>query len=109
MRRRAFIGLVGAAVSWPFAARAQPTERMRRVGVLIGTKQGDPEGMARLAAFTKNLADLGWANGSNVRIHVGWLTGDADLIRSATTEMVALKPDVIFAATTPVVAALQKT
>jgi putative ABC transport system substrate-binding protein len=83
-------------------------ERMRRVGVIVGTKEGDPEGMARLAAFTQGLADLGWVNGSNVRIDVGWLRGDADLIGSATTEMVARKPDVIFAVTTPVVAALQK-
>src|SRR3954454_12394535 len=108
MQRRAFIGLVGAAVSWPFAARAQKTERMRRVGVIVGTKEGDPEGTARLAAFTQGLADLGWMNGSSVRIDVGGLRGDADLIRSATAEMVALKPDVIFAVTTPVVAALQK-
>ena len=108
MKRRELIRLVGMAAALPLTARAQQTERMRRVGVLIGTKEGDPEGMARLAAFTRGLSDAGWVNGRNVRIDVGWLTGDADLIRSTTTEMVNLKPDVIFAVTTPVVAALQK-
>jgi putative ABC transport system substrate-binding protein len=109
MKRREFIlALGGAAASWPLAARAQQPERMRRVGVLIATREGDPEGMARLAAFTQGLADAGWTNGRNVRLDVGWLTGDAELIRSATAEMVSLKPDVIFAATTPVIAALQK-
>src|SRR3954453_3040247 len=104
MRRRELIALLGgAAVGWPLTARAQQTERVRRVGVLIGTKEGDPEGMARLAAFTQGLADLGWVNGGNVRIDVRWLTGDADLVRSTTVEMVGLNPEVIFAVTTPVV------
>jgi putative ABC transport system substrate-binding protein len=108
VKRRELIKLVGVAASLPFTARAQQTERVRRVGVLIGTKEGDPEGAARLAAFTQGLANLGWVNGGNVRVDVGWLTGDADQVRSTTTEMVGLKPDVIFAVTTPVVAALQK-
>ena len=109
MKRREFLlTLGGLAAGLPLAARAQQPDRVRRVGVLIATKEGDPEGMARLAAFTQGLADAGWTNGRNVRIDVGWLSGDADLIRAAAAEMVGLKPDVIFAATTPVVAALQK-
>jgi putative ABC transport system substrate-binding protein len=110
MKRRQFITLLGgAAASVPLSARAQqPAMPVRRVAVLIATKEGDPEGMARLAAFTQGLAGAGWTNGRNLRIDVGWLTGDADLIRAATAEMVGLKPDVICAATTPVVAALQR-
>src|SRR3954454_9684373 len=101
MRRRELIALLGgAAVGWPLTARAQQTERVRRVGVLIGTREGDPEGMARLAAFSQGLRELGWVDGSNVRIDVGWLTGDAEVMQLAAAQMVALKPDVIFAVTT---------
>lgn len=98
---------VGAAVTGPFVARAQTPGPPRRVGVLIGTRPGDPEGMARLAAFSKGLADVGWVEGRNLHIDVGWLSGDGNLIRAAAADMVALKPDVIFAATTPAVAALK--
>src|SRR3954453_14981827 len=109
MRRRELIALLGgAAVGWPLTARAQQANRVRRVGVLIATKEGDPEGMARLAAFTQGLANAGWTDGRNVRIDIGWLPGDATLINAVTAAMVGLKPDVIFAPTTPVVAALQK-
>src|SRR4051812_18180337 len=84
MKRREFMGLIGgAAAALPGSARAQLTERMRRVGVLIATREGDPEGTARLAAFTQGLRELGWVEGSNVRIDVGWLTGDAEVIQLA--------------------------
>src|SRR5665213_636951 len=109
MKRRDFIMLAGgAAVTSPIVARAQQPASMRRLGVLMATKQGDTEGLAWLATFTQGLAEAGWSNGRNVRIDVVWLAGNADRIGSAAAEMVALKPDVIFAATTPVVAALQK-
>jgi putative ABC transport system substrate-binding protein len=109
MRRRDFIsfsrGLALAGSS--LVAHAQAPAVLRRVGVLLATKQGDPEGMVRLAAFTKGLAEAGWTEGRNVHIDVGWLPGDANLIPAAAADMVALKPDVIFAATTPLVAALK--
>src|SRR5947209_1685029 len=106
MKRRQFMGLIGGAVA--ALSRSAAAERMPRVGVLIGTKEGDPEGTARLAAFSQGLRELGWVDGSNVRIDVGWLTGDAEVVQLAAAQMVARKPDVIFAVTSPVVAALQK-
>jgi hypothetical protein len=60
MRRREFITLLGgAAAAWPLAARAQQPERMRRVGVLIGFDESDPEGQARLAAFPTGTSGTG--------------------------------------------------
>jgi putative tryptophan/tyrosine transport system substrate-binding protein len=109
MRRREFIGLFGgAAVCWPLATGAQQSGRPRLIAVVIATKEGDPDGEERLAAFEQTLADAGWKNGRDVRFEVRWLGGDPERIRSASEELTKLKPDVIFAGTTPAVAALHK-
>jgi len=108
MRRREFITLLGgAAVVWPIAARAQQSERMRRIGVLMSDAADDPEARVRVAAFTRSLQELGWIVGVNVRIEYRWGAGDADRIRSFATELVALAPDVCLGSGTPAVAALQ--
>src|SRR5262245_25092765 len=68
LRRREFIfTLGGAAAAWPLAARAQQPERMRRIGVLMGLAESDPEGQSRIVAFRKTLQDLGWTEGRNVQ------------------------------------------
>jgi putative ABC transport system substrate-binding protein len=98
MRRRQFISLLGvAAASYPFAARAQQSERMRRVGVLMSTTADDVEGQARIGAFLQGLRQAGWAVPGNVRIDTRWGAGDADRIRKYAAELVALAPDVILA------------
>jgi len=100
VKRRAFISLLGgaAAATWPLAARAQPPDRMRRVGVLMPLAADDAEGQARLAAFLQGLQQLGWIDGSNVRIDARWTAGDAERIRRDVAELLALAPDVILAA-----------
>jgi putative tryptophan/tyrosine transport system substrate-binding protein len=110
MRRRQFITLLGGAVAaWPLAGRAQQPERMPRIGVLMNSAADDSEGKARLAAFLQGLQQLGWTDGRNVRIDIRWgATGDIDRIRKYAAELVALTPDVILAATTPSIAALQQ-
>jgi hypothetical protein len=61
MRRRDFIkGIACSAVAWPIPARAQQTERMRRVGVLMHSPSNEPEAQARLAAFLRGMQDAGW-------------------------------------------------
>jgi ABC-type uncharacterized transport system substrate-binding protein len=97
MKRREFITLAAAAATWPFAARAQQGERMRRIGVLWYLAADDKEGQARLAAFTQTLQQLGWSKGRNLRIDTRWAT--ADDIGRHSAELAALAPDVLVAAT----------
>jgi putative tryptophan/tyrosine transport system substrate-binding protein len=99
MKRRAFITLLGgAAMAWPLAARAE-SERMRRVGVLMASAADDSESQARIAGFLQGLQKLGWADGRNVRIDIRWATTDSDNLRRQATELAALAPDVLVAAT----------
>ena len=109
MRRREFITVLGgAAVAWTIAARAQHPEQMRRIGVLMNRATDDPEDQAYLAAFRQALQQLGWPEGRNVQIDTRWAAGDADLVRKYAAELVALAPDVMLAAGSPSVAALQR-
>jgi putative ABC transport system substrate-binding protein len=108
MRRRDFVALLGgAALASPVAARAQQPGRMRRVGVLMGVAESDPEGQARIAAFRQGLSDLGWADSRNLRIEYRWAAGDADRIRAYAAELVALAPDVLVGNGAPVLTALR--
>ncbi|HEX2477250.1 MAG TPA: ABC transporter substrate-binding protein [Lacipirellulaceae bacterium] len=93
MRRREFISLLGGAVALPLVARAQQTEAMRRIGVLTGAS--GPDSNARLDAFLKALAQLGWTEGRNVRLEIRRGGGDAEVIRNHAGELAALVPDVI--------------
>jgi len=95
-RRKFLATLGGAAVAWPLAARGQPGERMRRVGVLMNLTADDPEGQARLAAFLQGLQEGGWAVGRNVRVDIRWGASE-DLMRRQAADLVALAPDVLLA------------
>lgn len=108
MRRREFVGLIGGAVAWPLAARAQQPARVRRIAVLMNLGADDPEGQARLDALLDGLRELGWIDGQNVRVDTRWAAAKAELYRAYAAELVALAPDVIVASTTPAVAALQE-
>jgi putative ABC transport system substrate-binding protein len=105
MRRREFITLVGTAVAWPVVARGQQSEQMRRIGVLMLFAKDNPETQARITAFLQGLQKLGWIEGRNLQIEYRWGSGDP---QKAATELVGLSPDVIFANSTPAVAALQQ-
>ena len=98
MKRREFIKLLGgAALGWPPAAYAQQDGRVRRIGVLMGQAEDDPEAQARVAAFQQSLQRLGWSDGRNVRIDSRWAAGDSDRTRRYAAELIALAPDVILA------------
>ena len=97
MRRREFIILLGGAVTaWPLIARAQPAERVRRIGVLLPSAAENPEYQPWVGAFLQELSQLGWIIGRNVRIDTRWAATNAD-IRKQAAELVALAPDVILA------------
>ncbi len=108
MKRRNFITLLGGAAAWPVAARGQQPERMRRIGVLVAYAESDPEAQARIAAFRQGLRELGWTEGRNLRMELGWGTGDPDRARTLATELISLAPDVIVAHGTPALTALYR-
>jgi putative tryptophan/tyrosine transport system substrate-binding protein len=108
MRRREFItGLAGAAVASPLVARAQQSESMRRIGMLIAGGESDPEGQRRLAAFREELQKLGWSEPRNIQFEIRWAApGDRELTQRFAKELVALRPDLLVSSTTPPTAAL---
>jgi hypothetical protein len=109
MKRRNFITLLGgAAATWPLTARAQQPERVRRIGVLVAYAESDPEAQARIAAFRQGLRELGWTEGHNLRMELGWGTGDPDRVQTLVTELISLAPDVIVAHGTPALTALYR-
>src|SRR5262249_42319642 len=106
--RRDLITLLGgAAAAWPVAARAQQPERMRRIGVLTGFVEDDPENKARLAALRQGLEKRGWSEGRNVHIEYRYAPAGAQA-QVLAKELVALQPDVILANSTLITAALQR-
>src|SRR5262245_61629377 len=108
MKRREFIALIGGgAAAWPLAARAQQPERMRRIGVLMYGDENDYDYKARLLGFMRSLTQSGWADGRNLLVDVRWTAANLDLVRRYAKELVALKPDVLVATSTPVTAAFQ--
>src|SRR5262245_19308512 len=107
MRRRAFIAGLGSAAAWPLAARAQPSERVRRVGVVLGAGTNDQDGY--LPAFLQGLQQLGWSDGRNVRVDIRRGAGNADDLRKYAAELAALAPDVILASGAAVPPMLQAT
>jgi ABC-type uncharacterized transport system substrate-binding protein len=107
--RREFIMLLGgAATAWPLVARAQQSERLRRIGVLVSAVEGDPRGIEYVTVFAQALAELGWTVGRNVRIEYRWGAGDLDRFRRYAAELVALSPDVVFASSGSIVGAFQQ-
>ena len=91
-RRKFVVALAGAAVAWPLAARAQQGDRVRRIGVLTPGDENDPVRKTEVSTFTQALADLGWADGRNVRMDVRWAGPDINRIRALVQELVGLPP-----------------
>jgi len=108
MRRREFIAGIGLSCALPLTARAQQRERMRQIGVLMNRAAENPESPGSIAAFKQSLEQLGWTDGNNVRIEIRWGANDVELERGYATELAGLAPDVILAAGTISVAALQR-
>ena len=106
--RREFMALLGGAAACPLTARAQQGERVRRVAMLVGQAEADPDMQARLDAFRQALQGLGWIEGRNVHIDYRFADGHEDRFQPLAKELVALKPELIFAQSTPAAAAVQR-
>jgi putative tryptophan/tyrosine transport system substrate-binding protein len=106
MRRRAFVRALGA-IPIALVTRTVAQERVRRIGLLMPSAEGDSETQHRLAVFRQALAALGWTEGKNVRIDVRWAVGEPARM-AAAKELIALNPDIVIGASTPVTAALQR-
>jgi putative ABC transport system substrate-binding protein len=109
MRRRQFIRFVGGAVAaWPFVARAQPSTKVRRIGVLLPYEEGEREVHAWLGAFRESMEKLGWTEGQKLKFDYRWAGSDPDLMIRAAKELIALQPDLILSTGSPTTAVLLK-
>src|SRR4029077_8103353 len=104
MRRREFVKLLGgAAAAWPLPVHAQQSDTVRRVGVLMGIGDSDPEAKPRVEALQAGLRERGWTPGGNLQLDYSWTAGDLELTKRYAKEIVDLKPDVIVVHSTPAV------
>jgi putative ABC transport system substrate-binding protein len=103
IHRREFVTLLGgAAAGWPIAARGQQ-RAMKRLGFLSLGLPNDEFGRNNTAAFLQGLDALGWREGANLQIDWRWYGADAALADRQAVELIALKPDLIFAGGNPAV------
>jgi putative tryptophan/tyrosine transport system substrate-binding protein len=107
-RRREIITLLGGAVAWPLRSSAQQSDRIRRIGVLTNLAENDSEAESWITVFRQQLENSGWREGRNIRFDIRWGAGDLGRLRSFAAELVRLTPDLAFADSTPIIAALQK-
>jgi putative tryptophan/tyrosine transport system substrate-binding protein len=107
VKRRDFFKLVSSVAIWPpLTARAQQSQKPARIGVIMGFSAEDEVWQAYLATFRGRLQELGWAVGQNLRIDYRFVGDSTERTRIGAEELVALKPDVIFVSTNPVVTAV---
>jgi putative tryptophan/tyrosine transport system substrate-binding protein len=107
MQRREFIVVVGSAtVTWPLVARAQQSDHMRRIGVLMPYAEDNPEASLRVTALRDALLKLGWTEGRNIRFEHYRSTTDPEAIAKLAREVVDSRPDVILTDSTPPTAAV---
>jgi putative ABC transport system substrate-binding protein len=109
VKRRDFIaGLAGIAAARQFAARAQPMDRIRRVGVLMNGPSDAPLTRNALAAFIESLRGRGWTEPRNLHLDLRWSGADISGFEQAALELLALEPDALLASSSPAVQALHK-
>jgi len=107
MRRREFLSVTSAVLTWPAVAIAQP-DRVRRIAIMNTNAESDPEGRARIVAFRRGLQELGWTEGRNLRVDYRWGAGDPARARAFASELMTLSPEVIVANGTTALSALHQ-
>jgi putative ABC transport system substrate-binding protein len=107
MRRREFIAALGGAVAWPLVARAQQSDRVRRVGVVMAYTEKDPNGQLQVAAFRQQLQKLGWTEGRNIQIDFRYAADNPTRIRELAKELLGMGPDLMVSNSNAVTTILQ--
>jgi putative ABC transport system substrate-binding protein len=108
MRRRDLIKVVaGSVAAWPLAVRAQQTDRMRRIGMLLNLPESDPQMQVRLGIFRQSLAKLDWLEGRNIHIDYRFSVDTVELGEVRGKELIELQPELILSHGTPAVVALR--
>jgi putative ABC transport system substrate-binding protein len=106
LKRREFITLLAStAMTRPRTLAAQGIGA-RRIGVLMELAADDPQARSNVAALQRGLDKLGWSQGSNLKIDYRWAPDDPVLVWKFAKELVELRPEVIVAHSSPVVATL---
>jgi putative tryptophan/tyrosine transport system substrate-binding protein len=100
-RRKFLATLGGAAAAWPFAARAQQPERMRRIGVLSILAKSDLDWRASIKVFEHRLQELGWTDGRNIQINYRGAAGNVEHLSTFAKELAGMAPDLLLATNTP--------
>ena len=93
--RRDFLALMCGASAWPITTHAQQPARLRRIGILLGTSESDPEAQQRIAAFTQSLREIGWSEGKEIRFEKRYAEGHPERLQSLAAELVQANVDVI--------------
>lgn len=100
MKRREFLAVLAGTAAWPLAARAQPTSKIPRIGLLVS---GSPEKPAVRVAFDivrQGFAELGYVEGQNIVFEPRGTDGTIDQLSAPASELVGLKVEVIIALAT---------
>jgi putative ABC transport system substrate-binding protein len=112
MRRRDFIALIGGTAAVPAMGsallHAQPSDGIRRIGLLMARKEDDSEGQKQFSALMQGLAELGWVEGRTFRLEARWQVGDPAKILEAARELIGLRPDLLVANATPSLVAMRQ-
>jgi ABC-type uncharacterized transport system substrate-binding protein len=106
-KRCEFITLLGGAVAWPLAARAQQAGKLPTIGFLGGATASAWSNWS--AAFVQRLRELGWSEGRTVSIEYRWAEGRYERAAEIAAEFVRLKVDVIITSGGVLLAAKQAT
>ena len=104
--RREFITLLCGSAALPFAAFA--SDRVRLIGMLLSQPEGDQEAKDRIAALREGLQKLGWTEGRNIRVETRYASGSADRMQAHAVDLAQMRPDMLFAAATSSLAALNR-
>ena len=94
-------------VSSPNSFAQNPTH-VRRITLILGNSEDDPNGQERLKLFRDSLREAGWIDGQNAAIKARWLAQNPDRAMVHAREVAQERPDVVVVNGTPGLGALKQ-